>query len=246
MGDLVTYPVLLTLGMRAEADLAAEARAHRRDHDVATAHANAEELNGAHNVRGSLQFYAFEEPVGDERAPPETETQWLVGEAELARLNAEPRPDLWDEIVARWEALRFPYPAAYARFRQADASLAAGGARADATVTLQAAHSSCVRLRAAPLRDEIEALARRARLPLGAERPGQAGERPFGLTERELTVLARLAVGRTNRQIAEELYLSTRTVDMHVRNILPKLNAANRVEAAATAHRLGLDTARMP
>ena len=108
------------------------------------------ELNGAHNVRGSLQFYAFEEPVGDERAPPETEAQWLVGEAELARLNAEPRPDLWDEIAARWEALRFPYPAAYARFRQADASLAAGGARADATVTLQAAHSSCVRLGAAP------------------------------------------------------------------------------------------------
>ena len=59
-------------------------------------------------------------------------------------------------------------------------------------------------------------------------------------------MLAHLAAGRTNRQIAGELFLSTRTVDMHVRNILPKLNAANRVQAAATAHRLGLDTARLP
>jgi predicted ATPase len=48
----------------------------------------------------------------------------------------------------------------------------------------------------------------------------------------------------TNRHIAEELFLSRRTVDMHVRNILAKLNAANRVEAAGVAHELGLVESR--
>ena len=95
-----------------------------------------------------------------------------------------------------------------------------------------------MRLGAAPLREAAETLARRARIVLAE--PREPVERPFDLTDRELTVLERLAAGRTNRQIAEELYLSTRTVDMHVRNILPKLDAANRVEAANTAHRLGL------
>ena len=63
---------------------------------------------------------------------------------------------------------------------------------------------------------------------------------PGGLTARELTVLQLLSAGRTNREIADELFLSRRTVDMHVRHILAKLNAANRVEAAGIAHRLGL------
>jgi DNA-binding CsgD family transcriptional regulator len=60
------------------------------------------------------------------------------------------------------------------------------------------------------------------------------------LTPREVTVVERLALGRTNRQIAEELFLSRRTVDMHVRHILAKLHAANRVEAAGAAQRLGI------
>jgi ATP/maltotriose-dependent transcriptional regulator MalT len=83
-------------------------------------------------------------------------------------------------------------------------------------------------------------LARRARLDLDTPAPAPAEERPFDLTPRELTVLELLAAGRTNRNIAEELFLSRRTVDMHVRNILAKLNAGNRVEAAGMAHELGL------
>jgi DNA-binding NarL/FixJ family response regulator len=63
------------------------------------------------------------------------------------------------------------------------------------------------------------------------------------LTARELTVLELLAAGRTNRQIAEALFLSRRTIDMHVRHILAKLHAANRVEAAAAARRLGIGEA---
>jgi len=62
----------------------------------------------------------------------------------------------------------------------------------------------------------------------------------LGLTARELEVLQHLARGATNRQIAEALYISARTAGVHVSHILSKLNAANRGEAAAIAHRLGL------
>jgi len=49
-----------------------------------------------------------------------------------------------------------------------------------------------------------------------------------------------VATGRTNREIAERLYLSTRTVDMHVRNILVKLGCRSRVEAVSRAGDLGI------
>jgi DNA-binding NarL/FixJ family response regulator len=54
-------------------------------------------------------------------------------------------------------------------------------------------------------------------------------------------VLALVAAGRSNRQIAQALFISPKTASVHVSNILAKLGVANRVEAAAAAHRLGLD-----
>jgi DNA-binding CsgD family transcriptional regulator len=61
-----------------------------------------------------------------------------------------------------------------------------------------------------------------------------------GLSRRELEVVRLLSVGRTNREIAQDLFLSRRTVDMHVRNILRKLGCRSRVEAAHRAGELGL------
>ena len=61
-----------------------------------------------------------------------------------------------------------------------------------------------------------------------------------GLSRREREVVRLMAVGRTNREIAQELFLSQRTVDMHVRNILRKLDSRSRVEAAHRATELGL------
>jgi DNA-binding NarL/FixJ family response regulator len=49
-----------------------------------------------------------------------------------------------------------------------------------------------------------------------------------------------VGAGRTNRQIAQELYLSKRTVDMHVHNVLRKLDVRSRLEAARRADELGL------
>jgi len=62
----------------------------------------------------------------------------------------------------------------------------------------------------------------------------------LGLTPREREVLALVAEGRTNRQIADALFISDKTASVHVSNILAKLGVANRAEAAATVHRLGL------
>ena len=63
---------------------------------------------------------------------------------------------------------------------------------------------------------------------------------PDGLTLREVEVLRLMALGRNNRQIAEDLVVSVRTVDHHVASILAKTGAANRTEAAAYAARQGL------
>ena len=63
---------------------------------------------------------------------------------------------------------------------------------------------------------------------------------PDGLTQREVEVLRLLALGRNNREIAEELVISLRTVAHHVTSILTKTGAANRTEAAAYAARQGL------
>jgi DNA-binding CsgD family transcriptional regulator len=95
---------------------------------------------------------------------------------------------------------------------------------------------------------EIQALGRRARLdlapPTGATAQA-AGAPPasaqLGLTPREAEVLALVAAGRSNRQIAQALFISPKTVGVHVSNILAKLGVTGRVEAAAIAHRLGLD-----
>ncbi len=64
---------------------------------------------------------------------------------------------------------------------------------------------------------------------------------PHHLTEREMEVLAQLALGLTNKQIGEKLYVSSRTVSTHVSNILAKLGVANRAGAGAAYHRLALD-----
>ena len=61
-----------------------------------------------------------------------------------------------------------------------------------------------------------------------------------GLSRREPEILRLVAAGHTNREIARDLYLSTRTVGMHVRHILDKLDCRSRAEATHCAGELGL------
>ena len=94
---------------------------------------------------------------------------------------------------------------------------------------------------AEPLRQKVEGLARRAKIVL-TKTPPDAGRREarFGLTEREVEVLRLVAAGKTNREIGAELFISDKTASVHVSNVLAKLGANRRSEAAALAARLGL------
>ena len=61
------------------------------------------------------------------------------------------------------------------------------------------------------------------------------------MTEREIEVLRLVALGKTDREIAEKLFISFRTVGNHVRSILNKTGAGNRTEAAIYGGRRGFD-----
>jgi DNA-binding NarL/FixJ family response regulator len=112
-------------------------------------------------------------------------------------------------------------------------------------MSLRTAYATTRDLEALPLCTEIEDLARRGRLSLVMEAATKIISEPsplarLGLTVREQEVLGLLATGRTNRQIAETLFISPKTATLHVSNILSKLGVTNRVEAATIAHRLGV------
>jgi DNA-binding CsgD family transcriptional regulator len=76
--------------------------------------------------------------------------------------------------------------------------------------------------------------------------PRAGGGDTFGLSKRELEVLGLIAQGRTNREIGDRLFISQKTVGVHVGNILAKLGVSGRVEAAAVAIRLGLESGGAP
>jgi len=157
-------------------------------------------------------------------------------EAELARVRGEAAPELWRTTVDHF-GYGNVYEQARSRARLAEALLA-GDDRAGAAAELHAAHEVAVRLRAAPLRSAVEALARRGRLDFpGLPRSVEVGA---VLTPRETEVLALMAQGRTNRQIGAELFISEKTASVHVSNILAKLAAGGRTEAVAIAAARGL------
>ncbi|MFD4831963.1 helix-turn-helix transcriptional regulator, partial [Streptomyces uncialis] len=99
-----------------------------------------------------------------------------------------------------------------------------------ATELLRQAAALASHLDARPLDEAVAQLARRARLPLtGRRTPAPADPvTALGLTSRERDVLRLVAAGRSNRQIAEELFISPKTASVHVSNILGKLNVSGR------------------
>ena len=227
------------LALRLAADFAERAAARRAAREAAEARRQAAPIVSA------LERLAGQEPPAS--FPPVACTL-LLAAAERSRLEGGSDPERWQVATAAWERLGRPFDAAYARFRQAEALLAAGGSRAQVATILNPAHQTAMALGAAPLRREIELLARRGRLRL--EEPADtatartAPSSPaagLGLTQREAEVLALVAAGRTNRQIGQALFITPKTAGVHVSRILAKLGVASRGEAAAVAHRLGLD-----
>jgi DNA-binding NarL/FixJ family response regulator len=116
-----------------------------------------------------------------------------------------------------------------------------GGDRLAAESALREAHGAASTIGAVPLRSAIEALAVNARIRIGLEAPLEedASEPARVLTARERDVLRLVAEGHTNREIGGRLFISEKTVSVHVSNAMAKLGALSRYEAAASAERLG-------
>jgi DNA-binding CsgD family transcriptional regulator len=187
-------------------------------------------------------------------------TECAARQAELARLadaapasNAELRAyrltlhaltdsdalSTWDEAAEAWRGLGDRYEAA-STLTDAAATALSSNNRPGATLRLRQARALAAELGARPLLARIDDLTNRARLAETANPPAHNG---FGLTRRELDVLRVLARGRSNPQIAEELFISTNTVATHVARILDKLDATTRTEAVSRARETGiLDT----
>jgi DNA-binding CsgD family transcriptional regulator len=172
-----------------------------------------------------------------------------------AELDLEIRIAAWDAAVTAWEALSQPKETASTLVFAARAALASAtlpGNREAAAVWLRRAAPIAERLDARLLCEEIMTLSRRAGISL----PGNAGVATasaeaaggdhLGLTNREREVLCLLAAGQSNREIATALFISPKTASVHVSNILAKLGAATRTEAAARAHALHLFEDRLP
>ncbi|MET0866172.1 MAG: AAA family ATPase [Nakamurella sp.] len=169
-------------------------------------------------------------------------------EAEAARATAADTDEQWQQAAAGWQRQGEPYYRAYCLFRLAAQRLRAQ-ARTAAAQALDESRWIAERLGAAPLSRRIQQLATVGDLPVA--QPASAGQAkpssrpdPFGLTARERQVLELLTTGASNRKVARSLNISERTAGVHVSNILNKLGAKNRTEAARIAL-TRLDSSRM-
>jgi DNA-binding NarL/FixJ family response regulator len=174
-----------------------------------------------------------------EKGMPPGRLMGVEGLAWLARLESEWERLRWlagidaptpEEHVSAWERTTdafgygYVFEQAWSRVRLS-AALRAAGRVAEANEQTAMAAEVGRELRSKPLLDETGA----------GETAGASA-----LTSRETEVLRLLAEGRTNRQLARELYISEKTVSVHVSNILAKLGVRSRTEAAAVARRDGL------
>ncbi len=244
LSDGEDVPILartISLAAMVEADIAERARASRDTPGAATAEARL----AAHREQLARAMATIEVPGGPEL---EGRGHSALTDAEATRAHGASDPAAWRAAIDLLLQRQSAYPAAYARYRVAEALLSGRDHRAEAADELRTAHEAALRLGARPLGERIEALAARARLSLAdATADGTVAEiaeidplAAYDLTPREVEVLRLVAQGRTNRQIADELFISESTAGVHVSHIIGKLGVGGRVEAATIATRLGL------
>ncbi|WP_175507315.1 helix-turn-helix transcriptional regulator [Nocardioides alpinus] len=212
----------------------ASAAAHQSADERESARADVDRLMS--DAGKVIDFYA---PYDASRGPEYR--MWVARRAAEHlrwRWLAQVDPPVADELVEAWRAAEesaLTYGSvpeiAHARVRLAGVLRAVGdaaGARVAADLAREAAHA----LRAGPLLAELTAIG-------SAPAPTTASE-VAALTPREGEILALVAEGRSNGEIGKQLFISTKTVSVHVSNVLAKLDAASRTEAAAIARRRGL------
>ena len=279
--DWVLIARMAATALEVDAEIAAHARERRALADLSEARRRSARILA--DATAAVERSGVATAVGSRQL---ADTELALARAFRARIEERDDPAAWDHIAASWSILGDPYQLARARWRQAEAILAAAAdarsGRSEARAPLGEASAIAERLGAGPLERRIRELARRALIDLPstpADRPPRNGQiaavaglaavagvaevaatrpaselvrgfvgdpaprrgDPFGLSPREREVLLLIAKGRTNREIGERLFISDKTVGVHVGNILAKLAVSGRVEAAAVAIRLGLN-----
>jgi ATP/maltotriose-dependent transcriptional regulator MalT len=233
VGSHATVPMVMLcpFGLAAEADRAERARAAGAADQVADARNVGLALlqEGRAAACGTLEFGKLQDLTKLKAAMVKAEAEWT-------RLGGRSDPDAWRAAVAAF-SFGHDYEVACCQWRLAEALIHVGD-RKQATAAAQAAYKTAKDLRAEPLRAAVGALARRARLDLDRGVPHES--RRSGLTDRECEVLGLLVAGKTDRQIAEHLFISKKTAGVHVTNIFAKLGVHNRRDAATRTRELGL------
>jgi DNA-binding NarL/FixJ family response regulator len=216
--DAIYAPKACSVGISAEAACPAP--------DLGTVEALTTRLSGTEAMARSFGGQLLAEPAAFT----------AMARAEARELSGGPQPEAWQAAAMAWDHCGDQYWAAACKFRTADALLRGKGDRSVAARIAAEALAVARSLGAAPLAADLEVLSRRGRLRTGPS-PDQPLRR-LGLTEREAEVLGLLVEGRTNRQIGDVLFISEKTVSVHVTNLLRKLGVQSRTEAAEMSRRL--------
>jgi DNA-binding CsgD family transcriptional regulator len=223
--DLVLLGVLAWHGLRAEA----EARAAGEPIDA----------GAIRRLRTVVDRMA--EGVGSAATPVRAVVDGYIDlcHAEISRVEERHDPEPWMRASTVWDRRNQPYPAAYSRLRRAEAALTRKTRKAAAVLALREAYATATTMGARPLAAEIVSTAQRFRVALADDvdtvpmtRPDEQDDGLAVLTQREREVLAAVAEGLTNREIGERLFISERTVGVHVGHIFDKLQVRTRVQAS--------------
>jgi DNA-binding CsgD family transcriptional regulator len=232
--------LLLLWGARAAADVAERAR-DRRD-----AEAEQDAIRQLDEQLAMVEETPLPRPGLSVEADPVWSAYRAMAIAETSRCHGSAGQSVaWRHAASCCQAIGFRWFEAIAQWRHAQALLSEGAAKAAVAVPLRKAHATALELGAAPLVEETLQLATIAHISLDEpdvplqQHPPDLAAPLATLTSREREVLSHLVAGRTNAEIARDLFISDKTVSVHVTNVLRKTGTANRIEAAALARRLG-------
>ena len=228
---------VLVLGARAAADLVQRAS---DDRDQAGVQRHREALTRLMKARATMPGIAFEPSCPDDTVQA---ARGALFTAEAGRAEGVvDQTGLWREAIQACAAAEMGWEQQVSTWRLASALMQSGAQGREAAELLRGVHEYAVQQSATPLQTRVEELAASARISLTAPRIPTAATVPAaftGLTARENEVLAHLVANRTNAEIAETLFISEKTVSVHVSNLLRKTDTGSRREVAALARRLG-------
>jgi DNA-binding CsgD family transcriptional regulator len=228
---------MVMLGARAAADLAVHARDQR---DPQAVQAARQTLDDIVSLRRSFPTAPFDSLTPEDLTAPAQEALFV---AEYARCAGEATSSAWENAVRFCDAAEMRWEQGIASWRWAQALADEGAGPATIATPLRAAHRYAVEMGAAPLQHELEGLATLARIPLKEKESLPVDRLPaafVALTKRELEVLSHLVAGHTYVEIAHSLFISEKTVSVHVSNLLRKTGTSSRREVSALARRLDM------